>query len=216
MQPRHVRIEKSSSKSSRNSPLSDDVAAGAATPTFSSSGDGDARDGMIRVATVARALGLAGELILEIHPSIREVVSPGLTVRLSGRAGEIDAQITDVRTQGRRLVVRFEGICDRTAAERWTGAAAFATRHQLGPCSDGQYFDFELLGASVVDEDGSLIGEIKDIVSNPANDVFIATGPSGEFLIPVTAHAVLSIDTRERRVTVDPRALVYDDDRRER
>lgn len=152
-------------------------------------------------------------MVLDVHPSVIDIVQPGLAVKLVGKTGSMLAEITRVRPLKDRVVVNVSEVRDRSAAEKWTGADVVITRQDLGSCEEGEYFHDELLGSDVVDADGTVLGRVVDIVSSPANDVIVGHGTSGEFLIPSTIHAILSVDRVHKRIRVDPRALVYSDDK---
>jgi 16S rRNA processing protein RimM len=173
-----------------------------------------ASSAFVRIATVARAHGLRGQIVVDIDPTMTELVTPGLEVRLDKAPGlRCDSKITGARASGRRMVWSLAAVADRSAAEAWAGAEVLVARAALPSTSDDEYFDFELVGAEVLDADGTPLGTIREIVATGANDVLIAYGPRGEILIPATRRAVIRIDRDERRVIVDPRALVYEDDR---
>lgn len=211
MQPRRERTEKSSSRSSRSSasqprPLVNERATEKQPPV------GD-MSSFVRIATVARAHGLHGHVVVDIDATIAAVIVPGLIVRFE-KASEPawDSEITSVRTSGRRMVWGVASLEDRSAADAWAGAAVSVTKAALPATGEDEYFNFELLGAEVFATDGAPLGIIHEVVATGANDVLVARGPRGEVLIPATRRAVLEVDRIARRIVVDARSLVYDDD----
>ncbi len=110
------------------------------------------------------------------------------------------------------MVWELATLKDRAAAEAWAGAAVLVAESALPEIGEDEYFDFELLGAEVVDTDGKPLGAIREVVATGANDVLVAQGPRGEILIPLTRHAIAAVERDRRRVIVDARALVYQDE----
>lgn len=92
--------------------------------------------------------------------------------------------VVSVTDTGDGDLVSFEGIDDLTAAEGITGCYVLANRDDFELDSlDAAYTD--LMGREVADERFGSLGTIVEIVSTPANDVWVVEGDRyGEVLIP--------------------------------
>ena len=101
--------------------------------------------------------------------------------------------VVSVTDTGDGDLVSFEGIDDLTAAEGITGCYVLANRDDFELDSlDAAYTD--LMGREVVDERLGLLGTIVEIMSTPANDVWVVEGDRyGEVLIPVIEQVVLDL-----------------------
>lgn len=110
------------------------------------------------------------------------------------------------------MIWELAALSDRAAAAAWAGAAVLVAASALPETGEDEYFDFELLGAEVVDTEGKPLGEIREVLATGANDVLVAQGPRGEILIPLTHHAIASVERARHRVIVNARALVYEDE----
>jgi len=61
----------------------------------------------------------------------------------------------------------------------------------------------DIVGCSVVNEDGEALGTIADILKPGANDVWVVKRPKGkEWLLPVIDDVVLAVDVAARTVKV--------------
>jgi len=141
-----------------------------------------------------------------------EFATPGVKVRLEKTSQPpMESKIVSARMSGKRILWTLAGILDRATAESWAGAAVLVEKEALPVASEDEYFDFELLGASVSDSDGTPLGVVREILPTGANDVLVAHGPKGEILIPATHVAILEIDRDARRIVVNPDALVYEE-----
>jgi 16S rRNA processing protein RimM len=153
-------------------------------------------------------------VVVDIDPSMSELATPGVAVRLEKSAeSKLDSKITAARSNGKRMVWGLAQIDDRTAAEAWAGAAVLIEKAALPETGEDEYFDFELLGISVFDTAGTPLGVVREVVATGANDVLVAHGQRGEILIPATRVAIREVDRTGRRIIVDSRALVYEDGR---
>ncbi|MOA56814.1 Ribosome maturation factor RimM [compost metagenome] len=78
--------------------------------------------------------------------------------------------------------------------------------NELVELNDGEYYYHEIIGCRVVTEDGEELGEISEILSPGANDVWVVDRPKGskgkQILIPVIDDVLIGVDKRERLVTV--------------
>jgi 16S rRNA processing protein RimM len=110
------------------------------------------------------------------------------------------------RVQGGRLVLRFEGVEDRTAAEglRNTMLIVEADPDEL-PDDPDEFYDHQLVGLRVVTVDGRDVGTVTEMLHLPTQDVFVVTRADGrEALIPFVEEIVPDVDLDEQTVLVDP------------
>lgn len=66
---------------------------------------------------------------------------------------------------------------------------------------EGEYFVDDLIGMTCVDTAGHELGILKDIIDNPANDVYVIQG-ADEFMVPAVHEFVKDIDLEGRTVTL--------------
>ena len=97
------------------------------------------------------------------------------------------------------VIIRFEEVADRNAAERMKGTVLFTEKTEL---PEGRYYIADLLGLDVYEEDKRL-GVVRDIFATGANDVYdIKTAEGKSILIPAISGVILSIDTENKRIDV--------------
>jgi 16S rRNA processing protein RimM len=107
------------------------------------------------------------------------------------------------RPHGNRLLVKFEEVDDRNAADSLRGALyvrSSATR-TLEP---GEFWAHRLVGCEVRTASGTEIGRVSEVVPGPAQDLMRVATPDGERLIPMVEAIVVEVDTDARVVTIDP------------
>lgn len=147
------------------------------------------------------------------EPEQRFAVGATLAVRSSrgepaaGTAGEL-AMLTvqAVRQHGGRLLVRFEGVADRSAAESLRGALLMVDPTELPPAADPEeFYDHQLVGLAVALVDGRPIGTVADVLHGPGGDLLVvAREGANEALVPFVHQIVPIVDVTAGRIVVDP------------
>lgn len=107
-----------------------------------------------------------------------------------------------------RLLIRFEGVKDRTAAEALRNTMLIAeVDPEERPEEEDEYYDHQLIGLDVVLLDGTPVGELTEVVHLPYQDLLTVTKADGtEVLVPFVERIVPTIDLENQRCVIDPRA----------
>lgn len=159
----------------------------------------------VEVGCVARPHGLRGELRVKMHNPDSEVLfaSSEVVVR-GGEPSERVMTIGSVRPVADGIVLlAFDGITDRNAAEAMRGCTLHVSREVLPAADEGEFYVHDILGAKVVGEDGRTFGEVVDYVTYPAADVIVVQGEK-RYEVPVIDDFVRHIDTEAKSITVAP------------
>ncbi|MFG2329264.1 ribosome maturation factor RimM [Streptomyces sp. NPDC048604] len=165
------------------------------------------------VARIGRAHGIKGEVTVEVRTDEPELrLGPG-AVLLTDPASTGPLTIETGRVHSGRLMLRFEGVRDRTAAEALRNTLLIAEIDpDEQPEDDDEYYDHQLIDLDVVLADGTEIGRIAEISHLPSQDLFIVERPDGsELMIPFVQEIVTDIDLEEQRAVIDPPPGLIDD-----
>ena len=76
------------------------------------------------------------------------------------------------------------------------------TREDAIPLEEGEYYVADLIGLTVVTEDGEKLGILEDVLQTGANDVYVVSDGKREILIPVIPQCILNVDLEEGMVKV--------------
>ncbi|MFC7308776.1 ribosome maturation factor RimM [Streptomyces monticola] len=165
------------------------------------------------VARIGRAHGIKGEVTVEVRTDEPELrLAPG-AVLATDPAGTGPLTIATGRVHSGRLLLRFEGVRDRTAAEalRNTLLIADVDPGEL-PEDPDEYYDHQLMDLDVVTVDGEEVGRITEISHLASQDLFIVERTDGtEVMIPFVEEIVTEIDLDEQRAVIDPPPGLIDD-----
>ncbi|MEV8595563.1 ribosome maturation factor RimM [Streptomyces sp. NPDC052012] len=165
------------------------------------------------VARIGRAHGIKGEVTVEVRTDEPELrLAPG-AVLATDPASAGPLTIETGRVHSGRLLLRFEGVRDRTAAEalRNTLLIAEVDPDEL-PEEEDEYYDHQLIDLDVVTEDGETVGRITEISHLPTQDLFVVERADGsEVFVPFVSQIVTEIDLEEQRAVIDPPPGLIDD-----
>ena len=158
---------------------------------------------LIAIGQIQRPFGVRGEL--RVHslsdvPGRFEGLTRATLVATSGESKEL--AVRGVRRIGEAYAVSFEGIHTPEEAAQFRGRLVKIPRTLVPPLAPGEYYEFELLDLTVVDESGAVLGTLQEIMETPAHHVFVVRGESGEHLLPATKEVVRSVDREARLMTV--------------
>ncbi|NED96967.1 ribosome maturation factor RimM [Phytoactinopolyspora alkaliphila] len=197
---------------------------------------------MLTVGRIVRAHGVRGEVTVHVRTDVPdERFGPGsvLNVTASARTASSGRPRTSsgsspVRSAGRdipagqrlpssltvnrirwhqgRLLVVFDGITDRTAAESLRGAELQVEVDDAEQPSDPEeFFDHQLTGLRVVTTEGDDVGEVAEVIHGAAQDMLAVRLPDGsQALVPFVSAIVPDIDVDAGRVVIDPPAGLLD------
>ena len=105
-----------------------------------------------------------------------------------------------VRPNGRFLIIHLQGIDSVEDAMKLRGHVLSADRRSI-PCPEGSWFVQDLLGLTVLNEDGTELGLLEDVLEYPAGAVYLVRG-AAEHLIPEKGGFIQKVDLEAGRITV--------------
>lgn len=166
----------------------------------------------VTVGRIGRPHGIRGEVVVGVRtdePELRFAVGARLD---TDRAGVGPLTVASARWQSGELIVRFDGIKDRTGAAELRGTWLSVDSDTLAPPDDPDEFrDHELVGLSVRTADGRAVGVVTDVLHYGQD--LLAIRPSagtGEILVPFVKAIVTDVDVASGMLVIDPPAGLLD------
>jgi 16S rRNA processing protein RimM len=147
-------------------------------------------DDTVTIGRVGRPHGLDGSFVVEGASDDPDRFTVGASVLVDGEHAEIVA----AKRAGGRPVIRLDRRVPR-------GAALSVPRADLPELEPDTYYVFQLVGLSVEEDGGRLLGRVTAVDSPPANDVLVLD--SGVSL-PLVEACVLDVDLERGRILVAP------------
>jgi 16S rRNA processing protein RimM len=168
------------------------------------------------VGRVGKAHGIRGEVSVEPRtdePERRFAAGAVLATETPGGTpphgpGRL-ARLTvgSTRWHQGRLLVRFDEIEDRTAAETARGLVLVAeVPDDEVPDDPEEFYDHQIVGLQVITTDGATVGAVESVVHGAAQDLLVvATPEGGEVLVPFVSALVPEVDVPGGRLVVADR-----------
>jgi 16S rRNA processing protein RimM len=152
----------------------------------------------LTIGRIGRAHGLRGEVAVTYSSNRPERYAPGAVCFV----GDRELVVTKSRPHQGRMLVCFEGVDDRTAAEALHGQ--MLTAEPLGDdvaLDEGEFWVHELVGAAVVDRAGTDLGTVTAVEANPAHDLLVLSGGG---LVPMVFVVERRDGTGRVELVIDP------------
>ncbi|WP_284536783.1 ribosome maturation factor RimM [Nocardioides sp. T2.26MG-1] len=166
----------------------------------------------VLVGRIGKPHGLRGEVTLDVRtdePDRR--FAPGTVLRAEPPRGSAFAQreltVATMRWHQSTLLVHFEGIPDRSAAEAARGILLHATiPADASPDDPDEFYDHQLIGLAAYDVSGAALGEVTGLVHGGAQDLLTIRTPDGrDALVPFVKALVPEVDLAAHRLVVADR-----------
>jgi 16S rRNA processing protein RimM len=154
----------------------------------------------LAIGRVVRPFGLRGELRVQLMTEYPEQLGRLRTVYLGPEAQPW--QVEAVRLHQEAALFKLVGCDDRTSAEMLRGVLVQIALKDAVPLEDDEYYEHQIIGLQVVEEDGTRLGKLTEIITTGANDVFVIIGPGGELLLPAIESVILDIDLDNGQMVV--------------
>lgn len=117
-----------------------------------------------------------------------------------------DVDRLQVKMQGGDVLAQLQGVVDRNQAEAMKGTVVSISRSRFPALDDGEYYWSDLIGLTVENLAGEVLGVVADLIDNGAHPVLrvvSSTLEPGERLIPFVAHFVPKVDLAAKKISVD-------------
>jgi 16S rRNA processing protein RimM len=156
------------------------------------------------VGAIAGAYGVRGEVRVKSYcaePDAIETYGP-----LTSEDGASTFHLALLRPIKNGFVARIAEIATKEEADNLKGTQLFAPRNRLPSLPDDEFYHADLIGVSVFDSGGSLLGRIKAVLDHGAGDILEIQrdGSSETVLLPFTRAAVPTVDLGAGRIVADP------------
>lgn len=165
----------------------------------------------IVVAQVLKPQGIRGELKLKSLTDDPDRFTDLKYVFVMENGQYLKRMFSLVRIQDDFVYANLEGCFDRNAAEVLRNQYLYVDRKNAVQLPENRWFIVDLIGCSVYDEKGEIIGKLTDVIKTGANDVYVIEGDSIQWMLPVVEDALIDVDvengvihvTRSRLCEVD-------------
>lgn len=155
----------------------------------------------IEVGQVVGTHGIKGEVkIFSKSDFADERFQEGNIIRLEMKNTNIELEIESHRVHKNMDLVKFVGLDSINDVEKYKGAKVFAK--QEDDLEDGEYYYSDIIGCTVEDENGKILGKVIHILEMPTQDILEIEDENGTFMVPYVDAFVLEEDIENDRIVV--------------
>ena len=158
----------------------------------------------ICVGAFSGSYGVNGEVRLKSFCADPEAIADYSP--LTDEDGKRSFAITLTRSIKGALVAKVDGITNKEDADALKGIRLFANRTQLPALPDDEFYHADLIGLTVLDTGGTVLGTVHAVQNHGASDLLevMVEGNSATILLPFTKEVIPTIDLTAGRIIADP------------
>ena len=158
-----------------------------------------------QVGVIASTHGLHGEV--NVFPTTED---PNRFKKLkkvtlhTKRGEEIELDVQSAKFFKKFVIVKFKQFNDINEVEKLKGCELTIERKDAIKLQPGEYYCADLIGLTIVDEDGTVLGTLVDVIQTGANDVYEMKREDGEenVYIPAIKDCILDIDIENKQIKI--------------
>jgi 16S rRNA processing protein RimM len=157
----------------------------------------------LAVGLLRHAHGVLGEISMEVYTDFPERLRAGTEVYIGDSHKPL--RITRLRNKNKLILLTFEGYQDCDQVNVLRNEIVYSRSDKLPSLPEGQYYHHQLLGLRVLNESGTELGILAEILETGANDVYIVRSPGRpDLLLPAIESVIIQVDLEKSSIISRP------------
>ena len=107
-----------------------------------------------------------------------------------------------VKFSNKFIIAKFKNINSRNDIEIFNGKLLMLNRSDIPSLPEGEYYNFDIIGLEVIDDKGSKLGKITEVLKTGSNDVYVVEGEK-QILVPALKKVVKEINLTDGFMKVE-------------
>ncbi|WP_036728855.1 ribosome maturation factor RimM [Peptoniphilus mikwangii] len=154
------------------------------------------------IGKIINTRGIKGEVkIFPLTSSVHRF-SDLITVFIGKNLEEFE--VSNVSYDDRFVYLKFKNIDNINDVLRFKDEFLYIDDADRIELEENTFFINDIIGCKVFDLNDNELGEIKDVIENPVNDLYLLKSETGESLIPAVSQFVKKIDIDNKIIVIDP------------
>ena len=152
-------------------------------------------DNLLQVGAILDTHGLRGEV--KVFPTTDDPsrYDDLEEVELLTKEGKyLHLEVERVRYFENLVIVKFKNYDHINDIEQYKKCNLYVTRENAVELEEDEYFVADLIGLMAKTDEGEELGQIKDVLTTGANDVYVIDTKEGELLVPAIHDCVQEVD----------------------
>lgn len=157
----------------------------------------------LRVGVISSTHGIKGEV--KVYPTTDDAArfKDLKKVLLDTGKDYRELEVEGVKFFKNMVILKFKGYDSINDIEKYKGKDLLVTRDDAVELGPDENFIVDIIGLSVVTEDGEPFGTLTDVIVTGANDVYeVKTAEGKEVLLPAIKECVRKVDLEAGVITV--------------
>jgi 16S rRNA processing protein RimM len=160
----------------------------------------------VTIGQIARVRGVKGEMVVIPLSNDPDRFLKLTEITLTKGTSIRQFRIEEIRKLHSNILLKLKGIQTPEEAKSLVGGFLEIEKEHLSQLPEGNYYIFEIVGLEVKDTKGKMIGKVKEVISLPANDVYVVRGEKRDYDIPAIREIIKSIDLKNKVMIIEPMA----------
>ncbi len=157
-----------------------------------------------RIGVITSTHGLKGEV--KVFPTTDDVNRFKKLKKCFIRTKDKDIEVekNSCKFFKNMVILSFKEFNNINDIEKYKGCDIYVTRENAVPLKEDEFYISDIIGADVFEENGNLLGKLKDVMKTGANDVFVVelSGDKKELLVPVIKEFVPEMDIENKKIVI--------------
>ena len=111
-------------------------------------------------------------------------------------------ELESVKFSNKFIIAKFKNINSRNDIEIFNGKLLMLNRSDIPSLPEGEYYNFDIIGLEVIDDKGSKLGKITEVLKTGSNDVYVVEGEK-QILVPALKKVVKEINLTDGFMKVE-------------
>jgi 16S rRNA processing protein RimM len=167
-------------------------------------------DKWFTVGKLVNTHGIRGEVKIwpqTDFPEQRFAQGSILTLIDEEKGGRVEVEIVSARLQKNVYIAKLKGFDNINDVEKYKGWVLKVSEDNLIDLPEDEYYYHEIIGCTVVTEEGEELGKVTEILTPGANDVWVVKGKGEngrpkEILLPAIEDVLLDVDIANKKIKV--------------
>lgn len=161
---------------------------------------------LLQVGVISSTHGIRGEV--KVFPTTDDVTrfKKLKKVILDTGKEQLALEVQGVKFFKQFAILKFKGIDNINDIEKYKGKPLLVTRDNAVPLEEDEYYVADMIGLSVVTDDGKEFGTLNDVLETGANDVYVIQTVEAfggkEVLVPAIKECIVDIDVEKQVISI--------------
>jgi 16S rRNA processing protein RimM len=109
-----------------------------------------------------------------------------------------------------KVLLKLKEVESPEEAKELVGGFIEIEEDQLVRLPQGSYFIFDIVGLEVITTGGERIGTVREVISLPANDLYLVEGEEKLYNIPAVKEVIKEVDLKKKKMIIEPMEGLFD------